>query len=321
MDAIDQIKEFEKFLESNYKAKLLKNIRNGKNYLIIDFAELAKLNHELADELLEDPEEVIKAGEEAVRDLVDTEIKKFNIRITNLPEDQKIMIRNIRSNHIGELLMINGIVRQKSDVRPQVTSAKFECPNCGNVINVLQLDNSFKEPTKCGCGRKGKFRLLEKELVDAQGLVLEEDPENLEGGEQPKRMNVFLKDDLVSPLSERKTNPGSKILVIGQVKEVPIILRTGATSTRFDLLIEANCVEGVEEDFYDIKITEEEEKEIRDIAKDPKVYQRLINSIAPSIYGHALLLCPPGSFYPSHQYSRFLCLPILMRHQYTGMKR
>ncbi len=52
-------------------------------------------------------------------------------------------------------------------------------------------------------------------------------------------MNIFLKDDLVSPMSERKTNPGSHIKIIGMIKEVPIILRTGGQSTRFDLMIEA----------------------------------------------------------------------------------
>jgi len=286
MEAVEQIKEFEKFLERDYKAQILESVRKGEKYFVVDFNNISKFNHELADKLLEEPEEVIKACEEAIKDIIDEDLSKFTIRINNLPESQKVMIRNIRSNHIGKLLTIGGIVRQKSDVRPQVTSAKFECPNCGNVINVLQLDSSFKEPTKCGCGRRGKFRLLEKELVDAQGLVLEEDPEELDGGEQPKRMNVFLKDDLVSPLSERKTNPGSRIVIVGQVKEVPIITRTGTTSIRFDLLIEANYMGSIEEDFYEVEVSEEEEKEIKELAHDPKIYQRLIDSIAPSIYGH-----------------------------------
>jgi len=111
----------------------------------------------------------------------------------------------------------------------------------------LQLDRSFKEPARCGCGRKGKFRLVSKELVDAQGIVLEESSESIEGGEQPKRINIFLKDDLVSPISEKRASPGSKIMIVGQIKEVPIILRTGSKSTRFDLIIEANYVEGIEE--------------------------------------------------------------------------
>jgi len=194
--------------------------------------------------------------------------------------------RHIRSKHIGEFISVEGIVRQKSDVRPQVTAARFECPVCGNIINVLQLDGNFKEPSRCGCGRKGKFTLLNKDLVDAQGIVLEEVPESLEGGEQPKRINVLLKDDLVSPLSERKTNPGSKISVVGTLKEVPIISRSGSKSTRFDLMIESNYVEAVEETFYEVEITDEEEEKIIELSQDPNLYSKLVGSIAPSIYGY-----------------------------------
>jgi len=287
MEGAEQVKKFKEFLENIYKSVLLKKFRKGESFLVIDFSELMKFSHELADELLENPEEIIKAGEIALQEFDLPEgMHNFKIRFHNLPEGQKIMIRNIRSKHIDKLLFMEGVVRQKSDVRPQVTSARFECPNCGNIINVLQLDSSFKEPTRCGCGRKGKFRLLSKELVDAQGIVLEESPENLEGGEQPKRMNVLLKDDLVSPMSEKRTNPGSKIIVVGQVKEVPIITRQGTKSTRFDLMIEANYVEGTEESFHEIEITEEEEKQIKELAANPKIHQKLIKSLAPSIWGH-----------------------------------
>ncbi len=287
MEAAEQIKKFHEFIESNYHAKLLESTRQENKFLVIDFMDLAKFDPDLANELLDNPEESIKAAELSVEQFdLDEDTKGLKIRFCNLPESQKIFIKNIRSKHIGRLIFVEGIVRQKSDVRPQVTAAKFECPSCGNIINILQLDGSFREPSRCGCGRKGKFVLLSKELVDAQGIVLEESPESLEGGEQPKRINIFLRDDLVSPLSERKTGPGSKIIIVGIIKEVPIILRTGAKSTRFDLLVESNFIDAVEETFYDLEVSEEEEKQIREIGEDPRGYQKLVNSIAPSIYGH-----------------------------------
>ncbi len=286
MESAEQIKRLRGFLETNCKPELFESIRKGEWFLVVDFTRLLKYDPDIAEELLEMPEDVLKAAEIAVSEVVDKELKKFELRFKNLPAGQKIMIRNIRSEHIGKFLMVDGIVRQKSDVRPQVTSARFECPSCGNVIGVLQLDSSFKEPSSCGCGRKGKFRLLSKELIDVQGIVLEESPEKIEGGEQPKRMNIFLKDDLVSPMSEKKTNPGSKIIVVGQVKEIPIINRAGKQSTRFDLLIEANYVEATQETFYEVQISAEEEKKIKKIAEEGDVYQKLVNSVAPSIYGY-----------------------------------
>jgi replicative DNA helicase Mcm len=286
INATEQIKRFQEFLESYYYPQIIENLRKDHKFVVVDFADISKFNLDLANELLENPEESMKAAELAVEQFDLENIKGFKVRFKNLPENQKILISNIRSNHINKFLYVEGVVRQKSDVRPQVTSAKFECPVCGNIINILQLDGSFKEPSKCGCGRKGKFTLMSKELVDAQGIVLEEVPESLEGGEQPKRVNIFLKEDLVSPLSERKTNPGSKISITGIAKEVPIILKTGSKSTRFDLMVEANYVEAIEETFYEVEISEEEEQKIVELSQDPELYTKLVDSLAPSIYGY-----------------------------------
>ena len=286
LNVIEQIKRFQDFIDSNYYNSLLENARKGNKFLLIDFSELSKYDPDLATELIDSPEETIKAIEKAIEQFDVDGLKNFRIRFDNLPQSQHIMIRDIRSKHINRLLFVEGLIRQKSDVRPQVTSARFECPACGNIMNVLQLEGTFKEPTRCGCGRKGKFVMLDKEMVDAQGIVLEEASENLEGGEQPKRINILLTNDLVSPLSEKRTSPGSKVEVIGIVKEVPIIARSGAKSTRFDLMVDANYIKPADDTFYQVDISEEEEKEILAIANDPKGYEKLVNSIAPSIYGY-----------------------------------
>lgn len=286
MNAEEQIRKFQEFIEDTCKANLLEAVSSGRDYLHIDFSDISKFDPALAEGLINSPEDSIKSLEMACSQIDLPRETKIRIRLTNLPEAQKILIRNIRSEHIGKLVYLEGLVRQKSDVRPQVVSTKFECPSCGQTIYVLQIDQSFKEPSKCSCGRKGKFSILSKELVDAQVITLEELPERLEGGEQPKRIKIFLKEDLVSPISEKKTNPGSKVKVAGQLKEVPIILKSGGKSTTFDLLIEANQIEAAEEDFYDVQISKDDEKQILELSRDDRIYEKLIDSIAPSIYGY-----------------------------------
>ena len=244
------------------------------------------LSEEISEELLENPEELLKAAELAIKEFdLPKKITKFNVRLKNLPVSQKIKISEIRSQHLEKLIWVEGIVRQKSDVRPHVAAAKFECPSCGNILNVLQLDKKYKEPSRCGCGRKGKFKEISKNLVDGQGLVLEESPEDLDGA-QPKRINVFLKDDLVSPITERKSSPGSRVRIFGWVTEIPITLRTGGQSTKFDLIVEANFVKPLDDDSINVKISEEDFLEIQEIAKSPDVIHKLAKSLAPSIYGH-----------------------------------
>ena len=283
MDAAEQIELFYEFIDANLKAGLLSSARKEES-LKIDFSELTKFNPGLADELLEHPEDVIKAAELSIPKFDIS--KHINVRFYNLPESALLLIRDIRSKHIGKFMQLVGVVRQKSDVRPQVTEASFECPSCGNVIKILQLDSKFRQPHKCSCGRKGKFLLQSKELIDAQKIVLEEASEDLEGGEQPKRINIILKRDLVSPFNEKKTNPGTKVILAGILKEIPITLRGGEQSTRFELMIEANFIDKSDEDFTDISVDKKEVAEIKELAKDPKIFLKLRNSVAPSIYGH-----------------------------------
>lgn len=287
MDAQEQISKFQDFFETSHKSELLDKAAKGEESISIDFSELSKFDLNLAEEILERPEDAIKAAEYAISKFdLGVEGISINVRLKNLPDSSRILISNIRSKNINKFYQFQGIVRQKSDVRPQVTSARFECPSCGNIISIIQVDTKFKEPSSCSCGRKGKFHLISKELVDAQKIVLEEASEDLDGGEQPKRINVFLKNDLVSPLSDKKTNPGSKIIVIGVLKEIPIVLASGGISTRFDLMIDANYIEPVQEEFTSLVLSPEEKEELMQMSKDPVIYEKLIDSIAPTVYGH-----------------------------------
>lgn len=285
MDAKEQIEKFREIIEANYITKLHELANIGGHSIIMEFNDIAIFDHELAEEILENPDELLKSSEIAIEDM-DLPEKKVRVRITNLPKSQNVKIRNIRSTHLNKLYSFDGIVRRSSDVRPKVETARFECPGCGNVISILQIDTKFKEPYRCSCGRKGRFRLLDKQLVDAQHLVIEEAPEDLEGGEQPKRISIFLKEDLVEPKMEKKTTPGAKIKVIGIVREVPIISKAGGLSTQYDLAIDANYIEPIDETFMDIVLTKEEEEEIRELAKRPDIYEIFTSSMAPSIYGH-----------------------------------
>ena len=292
VEAYKQIEKFKEFIEMYYEKDLYEVARKGLHSITLDFTNLSMFNTDLANELLEEPEETLKAAELSLKHFdipVEDEhaLDIMRVRFTKLPADQEIKIRNIRSVHLGKLMSITGVVRQTSDVRPQVVSATFECPSCGNSIKIPQLEQTFREPSRCSCGRRGRFKLLSQDLIDSQRIVLEESPDSLEGGEQPKRLSIFLREDLVEPKMERKTTPGSKVQVIGVIKEVPIPGKTGATSTRFDLMVEANHIEGIEEAYEDIDISAEDERKIKELARDPKIYEKLVSSIAPSIYGHS----------------------------------
>ena len=267
-----------------YKKKIGESIGESDNVVFISFNELSSFSHKLSDALLENPEEVVTKLEMSLEEM--GLVKKPRIRFYDLPPNSFVKIRDIRAKHLGKFIWIEGIVRQASDVRPQVVAAKFECPSCGAIISVLQLEKKFKEPSRCSCGRKGFFKLVAKDMVDAQRLVIEESPESLIGGEQPRRLNVFLKEDLVEPKMEERTTPGSKLRALGMLNEIPVPLQTGSISTRFDLAVDANNIIPLEETYTELKISEEDELQIKELSMDPNIFKKLADNIAPSIYGY-----------------------------------
>lgn len=277
------IQESKNFFEA-YRKEIGKSIRDGERIVHLNFGHIAEFSPLLSERLLELPEETLAYIETALEE--SGLVKNPRIRIKDVPSSVDVKIREIRAKHLDRFIEVQGIVKQASDVLPQVVNARFECPTCGAILSVLQIDKKFREPPRCSCGRKGQFKLLSKEMVDAQRLVVEESPDSLDGGEQPRRINIFLKEDLVDPKMEERTTPGSKVKILGILKEVPRPLQSGAVSTLFDLAIEANHVTPMEETFEDLIISEEEEKQIFELAADPQVFKRLTQSISPSVYGY-----------------------------------
>ncbi|MBU0906757.1 MAG: minichromosome maintenance protein MCM [Nanoarchaeota archaeon] len=280
----DLVLEAKNFFNA-HKKEVGESLRKEEGIIKLDFNKLQEFSTILADNLLDLPEETLALLEVALEESEFLGDKKTRVRLTDLPKSCLTPIRAIRAKHLDKLLSTEGIIRQASEVRPQVVNARFECPNCGAILSVLQIERKFQNPSRCSCGWKGNFKLLSKEMVDAQRLVIEESPDTLEGGEQPRRINVFLKEDLVDIRMEKHTTPGSRVRVHGILKEIPVPLQTGAISTRFDHAIEANNLVSTEETFDEIEMTEEDERQILEIAADPKVFERLSKSIASSIYG------------------------------------
>ena len=280
----DIVLEAKKFFNA-YKKEIGESLRKEEGIIKLDFNKVQEFSTILADNILDLPEETLALLEVALEESEFLAEKKPRVRVVELPKSCYTPIRAIRAKHLDKILTVEGIIRQASEVRPQVVNARFECPNCGAILSVLQIERKFQDPSRCSCGWKGNFKLLSKEMVDAQRLVVEESPDTLEGGEQPRRINVFLKEDLVDVRMEKRTTPGSKIKIYGILKEIPVPLQTGSISTRFDIALEANNIVSMDDSFDDIEMTEEDERQILEIAADPKVFDRLSKSIASSIYG------------------------------------
>ncbi len=285
MEKIIAQEKFEEFFRCFYEKKILKVVKKGKRSVEIDFSFLDKFNPELADALLNNPKEYIEIAQKALNS-IDLPIEgeaKLIPRFKNLPESFFVRIRNIRAEHLGKLICIDGIVRRASEVRPEIGIAIFECPDCGSRIEVKQEERTLRQPDMCTCGRKSGFKLVEKKLFDARWIVIEE-PFELTTGDRPGMITVFLKEDLVTPEMQRKTDPGNRIKVVGILKEIKKTYR-GKLKTQMDFYLEANYIEPTEIELEEMEITKEDIEQIKKLSQDPELYEKFVKSIAPSIFG------------------------------------
>jgi len=274
------VAKFEDFFSSDkYKDKIFEALEKypDERSIVVDYTDLEMFYADLADLLIEKPEEVIKAAQKAIRNI--DPLKKnadLNIRFEKIRNN--IQLKDLRSKYIGKFVAVDGIVRKTDEIRPRIINATFECRSCMRLHEVKQQTSLISEPAICQeCGGRS-FRLLqeESEFMDIQYTKMQEPLENLSGGEQPRQISIILEDDLVDSLV-----PGDVVRITGSYKTV-----RDEKTKRFITYIYGNYIEPLEQEFEELNITPEDEKEIKKLAKDPKIYDKIINSTAPSIQGY-----------------------------------
>jgi replicative DNA helicase Mcm len=258
--------------------------------LYVDFDDLLNYDRKLAQDLLENPDIHIEEASETLKRLIalyDDEyaktIRKFYVRFKGLPEENHVDVRNIRARHINKLIAIEGVVSKVSTVKHVIVEGALRCPVCKEEFKV-QPDEEGKIRTsgRCpnpDCEYNGKMILLKEKsmFMDIQRMFIQEKPENLPPGQLPRSLEVLLVEDLVD-----KAQPGNRVIVVGIVR----IEKERMTQDSYYSYIEANSIELKERSIEDIYISNEDEETIVKMSKDPLIVDKIIDSIAPSIYGY-----------------------------------
>ena len=272
--------KFEEFFATSYKDDVFKILEKypDERSLTVNYQSLEIFDPELADLLIEKPEEVIQAAHTAIKN-IDPLVKDadINIRFENLTNI--IQLKDLLSKYIGTFVSADGIVRKTDEIRPRIETGVFECRGCMRLHEVEQTSsNTIIEPSLCSeCGGRS-FRLLQEEskYIDTQTARMQEPLENLSGGTEPKQMLMVLEDDLVDEL-----NPGDKVRITGTLKTF-----REERSGKFKNYIYVNHIEPLEQEFEELQLSEEDEEKIIELSQDPNIYDKIIRSTAPSIRGY-----------------------------------
>lgn len=247
----------------------------------LDHAKLAKFDHDMAEDLIKQPKEMLEDYfEPALHEYdlpADIDLSGADVHVTNLPEWRQYGVGQWSPKEVkGELVSVIGQVTKQTGKVMLQKVAKFECQRCGTEVEIPQDGIDLQTPYQCqGCERQGPFQQNhnESESVDFQITYLQAPPEqSIAGGEE---IEVWLEEDLVGECEA------------GERVEVTAILN-GQQKT------EQSAVEELYAEAYDINHTDQSvedididphEDDIERLSNDPNILAKMWQSIAPRHHG------------------------------------
>jgi replicative DNA helicase Mcm len=295
LETVDPQEQFQLFLKTEkYRQRISQMAVGGKTSVSIDFEDLLAFDQRLADELLGRPDEYLRHANNAAYDQLRIEDPEYGERLEAQTVTARIVkllqpapLRRLGSDHIGRLVMVEGIVVRSTPVRPMVMQAAFKCKRCGEITPVDQTGQFVKAPFACSnpsCAAKGPFDFVQEEstFIDSQDLRLQERPEDLPPGQLPRTLNAKLVGSEIVDVAR----PGDHVSIVGVVRAfAPARPGVGKLRT-FILFLDGNSIEVLGKEPETSMPSPEEEEKILELAKDPWIHRKIITSIAPSIYGY-----------------------------------
>lgn len=280
----------------------LNNIDNMINEelrsLYVDLQHLESFDPIVVDEILSMPSLGLKAATDSLKQVLLGKEPEFlsrmqnriYLRFTNPPDRIKKTLRRIRSYALGTLIATQAIITKSTEVKPYLETATFRCVRCQSLQPSIKFtDGEYNPPFACinatnqnePCVNK-TFTLMKDQstFIDFQRVSLQERPEELPSGQMPESLSMFMRDDLCDLI-----RPGDRVKILGIMES-----RTDGPITRgkmplFMKYVECVSLERESEEYTDITINDDDEREIIELSKDPNIHRKIRNSIAPVIYG------------------------------------
>lgn len=261
--------------------------------LILSYHDLMTSDPLLAVWVSEAPAEVLRVFDQAAMYFLLSLFPQYraihreiHVRIADLPISDPL--RDIRQVHLNCLIRTSGVITKRSAVLPQLKLVSLICRACGESLgptatNTLNPEKSVRHCARCGS--RGPFEINAQQTVygNYQRMLVQEPPGTVPPGRLPRYKEVICTGDLIDA-----ARPGDLVEVTGIYRhsfDASLNLRNGFPV--FATVIEANYIRRLDGALTDLDaLTDEEEKQIQAIARDPRLTERITATIAPSIYGH-----------------------------------
>ncbi|MFA6214306.1 MAG: minichromosome maintenance protein MCM [Candidatus Micrarchaeia archaeon] len=288
------VEKFESFYFDAQKEKINRLLTDypTQKSLLVDFEDLEKYDRELADILIRQPDTLMNAAELALVQSQEVAFKTAHpdtafephVRFFNLP-DSGLLIQDISSRNIRELISVKGVITKRGPILHKVKVAVYKCQMCDATTKVPMTKNA-QVPQVCSECKRRALKLEEEDsyFVDVQKAEAQELLERLTGGSPAATITLWMEDDIVN-----KITPGETVEITGVMRLIPPSKPRsgqGEGSQIYTRYIDVVYAKKTQKDFEEIETTKDDEAQIRELATDPKIYDKMRDSVAQGIYGH-----------------------------------
>merc|ERR1719245_2609256 len=274
-----------------YKEKIRTMCEQNGASFEVDYNILASEYQVLAYFLPEAPTEMLQIFDSAAKSVVlsmfpkyEAIAKEIHVRITDLPLVEEL--RSLRQLHLNQLIRTGGGVTASTGVLPQLSIIKYNCNKCNYVLGpFVQNQNQETKPGTCPeCQSQGPFSVnMEQTLYkNYQRITIQESPGKVPAGRLPRSKDAILLGDLCDTCK-----PGDEVELTGvYTNNYDGSLNTAQGFPVFATVIMANHILRKDGNNATKNLTDDDIKAIMALSKDERIGERIIASIAPSIYGH-----------------------------------
>jgi DNA replication licensing factor MCM5 len=290
-----------------YREQLIRT----RDRLIVNLHDLITFDPERGHKIQENPWIELTLFEKAAASILDSlkdvydqnNYRKHGVQIIlqrSINENSSItLIRNLTSDLIARLVTVKGIITVAAKPRNKATEIWIQCKNCHSTL-CLNCSNGFgavNVPRNCRAhetsviDNKNKcpidpfiFLPEKSHHIDIQILKLVEETVDTKDGDLPRSIMLLVDRYLVN-----KVIPGARITVYGIYSICTS--NSGVINNKKGVGVRQPYIQVVgiqEENKLTIKtrFNDDEVRNFQDFAKKPLARERLINMIAPQIFGH-----------------------------------
>ena len=209
-----------------------------------------------------------------------TDHNYITLKLVEIPPN--VLLHDLDTSYNGELISSKAMIKTITDPIPALKQAAFICQGCGMMHYIDTADSSqVVMPSLCpSCGNRN-FKMVPESSTfhNIRWVKLEEPLEYRQGGNS-REFKGYMQDYLASPQHNLKAGDVCDILGTFNVE------RISPNKNDFEFLIKLHNIAPVDDAFEDYRITESDKEKIRELSQSEDIYQKLVDTLAPEIYGY-----------------------------------